>query len=90
MSKQSNCSSCGDGIVWVRMKGGKAHPCNPEEIHWIDVEAGQKIVFCDESCENGCVEYITQQGIDSGSFNGMSGYESHFSTCPDADKWRRG
>jgi len=86
-SNRSRCS-CGEEILWVSMSSGAKHPCNPDEIYWDEFEPGQKIVMCTDEFIRGTVEYITQRGIDTHAYDGAHGYESHFSTCPDADKWR--
>ena len=28
----SKCKSCGAEIIWIKMKSGKAAPCNPQKI----------------------------------------------------------
>lgn len=56
----SRCKSCNREIVWIKMKSGKAMPCDPD-----------KVVVVTEDGET------------------VTGYTSHFATCPNANMHRR-
>lgn len=71
------CRSCGATIIWLTLESGKDHPCDPELVCADELEPGFKLIT-----EGG--EILTEMGDES-----ISGYVSHFSTCPDADKWRK-
>ena len=71
---KSNCTSCGADILWVKLKSGKSNPLDPEII----VSDGTKILYVDEMQEFKKVA------------PGRKGYQSHFSSCPDANKFRKG
>jgi hypothetical protein len=74
----STCRSCGAKIHWIELKSGKKHPCDPEEVSANECEEGDK--------------FVTDLGeivVVGKSSKNESGYVSHFSTCPDADDWRK-
>ena len=77
----AKCKSCGEEIIWIKTKNGKAMPCNPQKIHY-------KNTF-----PSGPLTLITPDGrIAKGILDPSSdtyGYESHFATCPASDILRR-
>lgn len=79
----SRCKSCGAEIIWIKMKSGKAMPCNPQKITYKTLVPGTK----------GSLTLICPDGrIASGEFypgSDQYGYESHFATCPAAAEHRR-
>lgn len=82
-SRRSVCRGCGAEIVWVKTEAGKSMPCNPGLVpFWARpgapgkvVTMRGKVVSCDFAGER---ERLTD-----------SGYVSHFSTCPQAGKFKR-
>ncbi len=80
----AKCKGCGAEIIWIGTLGGKAIPCDPERVvYWQKAKAKGKVVTPNGevlSCEfSGEMDKAT--GI---------GYVSHWSTCPCADRFRRG
>lgn len=71
--KLTKCTGCGANIFFVTSKSGKYVPLNAE----IEIADGNKILWQDEI--NGFKRLA----------EGKKGYSSHFSTCPDADNFRR-
>ncbi|GIF08688.1 hypothetical protein [Actinoplanes siamensis] len=74
------CRSCNAPIIWATSRGGKAMPVDAEPT------------------EDGNVELAERPGLFVGpvatvltgpSLLGGPLREAHFTTCPDADRWRR-
>lgn len=76
----STCRSCGAQIDWVKLTSGKNHPVEGEYIKHDEAENGDRLVT-----DGGNVYAVDR----SKSFPNVKGRISHFSVCPDADKWRR-
>ncbi len=74
------CRSCGAKIEFQPTKTGSNMPVDPEYIEHDEGETGMKIVT-----DGGNVITI-DEGVSRPSVRGRI---SHFSTCPDADKFRR-
>lgn len=76
----ANCRSCHAEIIYIRTMNGKMTPVNAEPVRFTFRLGGKdKIV-------TGNGEILTGEIRDDGE---EVGYVSHFSTCPDADKWRK-
>jgi len=76
----SICRSCEKPIKWIKTKDGRNMPCDPE-------------VFLHDECKNGD-KLVTETGhvvsVNSDqSLPNVKGYISHFSTCPEANQWRK-
>ena len=69
----TKCKSCGAEIFFVTNRNGKYMPLNAD----IEISDGTKTLWVDEQIEFGKLEA------------GRKGYSSHFSTCPDALKFRK-
>lgn len=78
----SNCRSCGANIEWVTLQSGKKHPCDPEELTLNDCEDGDKLI-------THLGELIVVNDGTRAKRADQIGMVSHFSTCPDADDWRK-
>lgn len=76
----SRCRSCGADIIWIKMASGKAMPCDADPIPYCEVFSGG-------------MKLVTKNGeIVQGAYDGTSenvAYQSHFATCPDANKFRK-
>lgn len=74
------CRSCGAKIQWIQLESGKNMPVDEGYFDINEAERGDKL--------------ITDEG-EVISFNPDLNYEdkqvrvSHFSTCPQADDWRK-
>jgi len=77
----NTCRSCGAKVKWIQLESGKWNPVDPELISSADCEHGDIMVT-----EDGEVRKIDHSENDYEVFDG---YVSHFSTCPEADKWRK-
>lgn len=75
--KSSVCKSCKAQIHWIETTKGKNMPCNLQLQEW----------------PPGVSRYVVKVNGEVWNMENakkpISGYESHFSTCPDAKKWRR-
>lgn len=79
----AKCKSCGNPLIWVQLKSGKMHPCDPALVQfWANPNARGsvvtqqgEVVHCDF---DGPLEEMTDVG-----------YISHFATCPNAAQHRR-
>lgn len=67
------CKACGDEIFFIKTKNGKFMPVNAE----IETADGNKLLWVDEL--TGFKKLPA----------GRKGYSSHFSTCPEAGKFRK-
>mgnify|MGYP000935691450 CR=1 FL=1 len=79
---KSVCKGCGAPIIWIRTAAGERMPCDPEPVmYWERRGAAVRIVTPNGeaiSCDlKGTLDKAT--GI---------GYVSHFSTCPQAGRFR--
>ena len=74
----SKCKSCGAEILWIKMKSGKAMPVDPEPYRFCKVGEDPDT-------------FVTKEGETVKGIPGviMTGYISHFATCPNADRHRR-
>ena len=80
----STCRGCGRQILWTRMASGKRMPCDPDLVtYWQRPGGSKKIVT-----PNGEVISAELSG-DLDKATGV-GYVSHFATCPEGDRFRKG
>jgi hypothetical protein len=80
----ATCRGCGAAIIWIRTPGGKSIPCDPEQILYRKQSGGGiKIVT-----PNGEV-LSAELESNSNEADGI-GYVSHFATCPEGGRFRRG
>lgn len=68
---------------------GRCQSCGAEVI-WVRTERGKRMPLDrEESMERGALLFvIDDKGVAHRSQTGR-GYQSHFSTCPQADRWRK-
>ncbi|MCF8017819.1 MAG: hypothetical protein K9L62_00340 [Vallitaleaceae bacterium] len=81
--KRGKCRGCGAEIVWIQTNAGKSMPCDPCPVpYWEKSKAQGKVVTPNGetlSCEfNGDIKNATGYG-----------YISHFSTCPQAARFKK-
>jgi len=79
MNDVGYCRSCGARIRWIRTVGGKAMPCNAQPITFTRGGGPETFVTPEGKVERG----KRDPGGD------LTGYISHFATCPQADRHRR-
>ena len=83
---RSTCRSCGAVIVWIKTRGGKNMPCDPELIAFKESrEGGDLFVMKDGTTRRG-IRYADGNAAQAEL---QTGYISHFATCPHADEHRR-
>lgn len=79
----SRCRGCGAEIIWIKTVGGRAMPCDPGPVLYRELRTGgMKIMTRDGRVLR------AQMCNDEDKADGI-GYISHFSTCPEAEKFRR-
>jgi len=84
MSRTGSCRNCGKEIMFIKAKTGKTVPVDPESVLYIpNPRGGSLFVLLDGSVDRGTV---TQT---AGEATGI-GFISHFDTCQEADRGRRG
>ena len=96
----SRCRYCNEEISWVRLRSGKAMPCEGDKPEVYHVHLAQEGKPMDrEVCHRlPQVVLVTLEGdvlrgrvaprSESGT-TPVEGYESHFARCPGADEARR-
>lgn len=81
--RNGKCRGCGAPIVWIRTQGGKSMPCDPGSVLYRQrARAAGKIITT-----NGEV-LSCDLNVSPEEATGL-GYISHFSTCPQAEKFKR-
>jgi hypothetical protein len=79
----AKCRGCGADIIWIKTPGGKSMPCDPIPVmYWEKAKAPGKVVT-----PNGEIKNCVFEG-DLDKATGV-GYISHFSTCPQADRFKK-
>lgn len=76
----SECSSCGAPILWAISEKGKRIPMNPEPV----VPPGLFVLIDRPGHPPDAISLARATGPARPRL-----YESHFATCPDADRHRR-
>jgi len=77
----ARCRSCGAEILFIKTSGGKMHPVNADPVQFNHKPGAKGRVIIG----NGQVvpADIREDGKERG-------WISHFSTCPDANRFRKG
>lgn len=73
----STCAYCGKQIMWIRTKGGRNMPVDPQIINYRRPESGKK---AEEKLVTPQGEIIAADRVDGKDAEGY-GYISHFATC---------
>lgn len=81
-SNKGRCRGCGADIVWITSRKGKHIPCDPALLPVY--EGGKEILFTDD----GMTLKGTTNQQEGGDLLGY-GRKSHWSTCPEADRFRK-
>ena len=89
MQKTSTCKSCGAKIVWIKTTRGKQMPCNAEQVQYQENKRGSALIVTkDGDVVRGNIIDDKQTSLVP-VVDGV-GYVSHFATCPNAARHRRG
>ena len=84
MYNEGQCRSCGKRIRFIRMKSGKSMPVDDAILNYkVDPKGKERIV----TPGGDVVACVT--GVSAGEATGF-GYISHFATCPNANRHRKG
>lgn len=75
----ATCRSCGARIVWIKTAAGKSMPCNADLITFTRGGGPETFVTPEGKIERGKRD---RNGA-------LTGYISHFATCPNANRHRR-
>ena len=79
MNDMGYCRSCGARIRWIKTVAGKAMPCNATPIRFERGGGPETFVTPEGKVERGKRDHEGE----------LTGYISHFATCPYADRHRR-
>jgi len=83
----SRCRSCNAEIVWCKTEAGKMMPVDAVP----DFEKGSIVLRPQPPVVGGKqAPPLAIQHVSSAQMPDDDLYTSHFATCPDAKKWRRG
>ena len=81
--KMARCIKCGKPIVWIRTTKGKSMPCDADPVAYREERGGKEKI-------------VTPNGeVISGTFDAKPeemtgiGYIPHWSTCPQANSFRK-
>ena len=77
------CKSCGQRIIFVRMRSGRSMPVNEQLVNYKLEDKGKDKIVTPEGEVVSCIS-----GVNADEANGY-GYVSHFATCPNAQKHRK-
>lgn len=80
MGDVSQCRSCGERIMFIRMKSGKSMPVNPTFVNFKKNPGGKDRIVLPSGDVIACDANVSVDEAD--------GYVSHFATCPMAGKHR--
>lgn len=91
MGEVSQCRSCGERIMFIRMKSGKSMPVNPTFVNFKNNPGGKDrivlpsgdVIVLPSGDVIACDANVSVEDADG------YGYVSHFATCPMAGKHRR-
>ena len=83
LSRATKCRGCGREIAFIKSVNGKSIPVDPEPLEFIPEAAYDKFVLMDGTVERGMATERT------GETETKVGYRSHWSTCPNAEDFRK-
>jgi len=78
----AECKYCGAEIVWVKMKSGKKMPCDPMISTYTKDPKGKLKIITTTG------EVVSCSPLGDSSVDKECGYIPHWSTCPNADRYR--
>lgn len=83
LTRTTRCRGCGAEIAFIKTKAGKSMPVDPEPVEFVPELANDKFVLVDGTVERGLPVRRTCD------VELHIGYRSHFSTCPEREKFTR-
>ena len=85
LGRTAKCRGCGAEIAFIKTVKGKTMPVNPESVYFIPAGGPNTYVMIDGTVQRGREPGWEDQGTPT-----QIGYISHFATCPERDKFRKG
>ena len=85
----SACRSCGAPIEWVRTTNGETMPLDPDPRDDGNLARTGSRSTTRTGSEVDVVRYVDPADLPLPGLDPPDRYVSHFTTCPDADQWRR-
>lgn len=82
--RTSKCRGCGAEIIWIGTLGGKSMPCDADPVYYKEHSKGSERIVTPNGVTISC-EIID----DPQNATGV-GYVPHWSTCPNAQDFKRG
>jgi len=79
----ARCKACGAPIVWIKMVRGKSMPCDANHVYYIENRGAKDKIVTPNGLVLSCELTSTPDKA-----TGV-GYVPHWSTCPQADTFRR-
>lgn len=83
MGDMGQCRSCGQRILFIRMKSGKSMPVNPTFVNFRKNPRGKDRIVLPSGDVIACDGNVNADEADG------FGYISHFATCPNARNHRK-
>lgn len=81
----SRCKACGQEIIWINTKAGKAIPCDPGYFRYYEGGGHDRIVTRDGRVIAGTIIVRPEPK----EMTLPKGLKAHFATCPAAEQFRR-
>lgn len=85
LNRTTKCRGCGAEIAFIKTVKGKTMPVNPESVYFIPAGGPNTYVMITGEVERGREPDWADQGIPA-----QIGYISHFATCPERERFRKG
>lgn len=83
-NNMGRCRSCGQLVVWIRTRGGKNMPCDPQMLTYRQSATGKERIVTTAG------DVVSAEVVESGAADSTGiGYISHFATCPNAARHRK-
>lgn len=85
--KETKCKACGAPIRFIKTRKGRPMPINPTALLIMPVQKGGHTYITEDGYTTQGVPY--QEGMFYDGVDPIIAFETHFSTCPDAGKFRK-
>ena len=86
LTRTTKCKGCGKLIAFIKTVNGKSIPVDTEPVRFLPEDEYEKFVMEDGTVKRGVV--FEGDELDAQRFL-LTGYRSHFATCPMADSFRK-
>lgn len=85
LNRTTKCRGCGAEIAFIKTVKGKTMPVNPESVYFIPAGGPNTYVMITGEVERGREPTWEDKGKAT-----QIGYISHFATCPERERFRKG